>query len=295
MSSWPAPTGAGQANGQEANSQSQNGPDSDGDDAGSEGKAKGFTLLDVVREVKPTVLIGVSGQGGAFTEPVVREMSRHCARPTVLPLSNPSRLAEARPEDINVWSDGRALIATGSPFPAVPRVHVAGAGAADGGSARYTVAESNNALGFPGLAGGVILAQSPRLSDTMIVAGVDAIAGLSPALLGDPGDALLPDLTDVRNVSMKVAAAVALAARREGLARAELPDSLEEIEGLARRRAWEPLYRELRPGGSEGEGEEEEEEVVVEKKEKAERTPGWEEVAGREPGLAQRAQGARQW
>lgn len=202
----------------------------------------GFPLLDVVRQVKPTVLIGVSGQGGAFTEAVVREMSKHVERPAILPLSNPSRLSEARPDEINEWSHGRALIATGSPFPPVPIPN---------SSKMYTVAESNNALGFPGLGAGVILSRAKHLTDGMIVAGVDAIASLSPALT-DPDASLLPDLTDMRNVSMKVAAAVALAAKHEGLARAkDLPDSLDDMEQYARHCAWEPLYRELRPADPE--------------------------------------------
>lgn len=202
----------------------------------------GFTLFDVVKQVKPTILIGVSGQGGSFTEQVVGEMSKHVERPAIFPLSNPSRLSEARPDEINEWSHGRALIATGSPFPPVP---------IPDSNRLYTVAESNNALGFPGLAGGSVLAEAKHLTDSMIVAGVDAIASLSPALT-DPDASLLPDLTDMRNVSMKVSAAVALAAKREGIARAkDLPDTLEEMEERARSRAWEPLYRELRPADPE--------------------------------------------
>lgn len=203
----------------------------------------GFSLLEVVRQIHPTVLIGVSGQSGAFSEEVVREMSAHCAQPAIFPLSNPSRLAEARPDDINKWSCGKALIATGSPFPAV---------AVPNSDRMYPIAESNNALAFPGLAGGVTLSRSPQLSKGMIVAGVDAIASLSPALR-DPMAALLPDLVDIRAVSMKVSAAVALAAKEEGLATVPLPDTLEEMERFARHRAWRPLYRELRPDTSHAE------------------------------------------
>ncbi|KDN47163.1 hypothetical protein K437DRAFT_255954 [Tilletiaria anomala UBC 951] len=199
---------------------------------------EGFSLLDVVKNAKPTILIGVSGQHGTFNEQVVKEMCKHCKRPAIFPLSNPSRLSEGVPAQISEWSNGKALMATGSPFDPVDIL---------GKERKYIVAESNNAMFYPALGLGVVVAKANRVSDALIVAGVEALASLSPALK-DPEDALLPDLHDVRNISMKVAAAVVRAAQQEGTAQAKgLPETLEGLEEYIRDRAWEPLYRELRP------------------------------------------------
>ena len=156
--------------------------------AWSEGGPPG--LAEVVARVRPTMLIGTSTQAGAFTEDIVREMAAHTPRPLILPLSNPTSKAEARPEDVLVWTEGRALVATGSPFP---RVTV--------GGTLFTIAQANNALVFPGLGLGVVVAQATRITDSMIVAAADAVARLSDASsLGAP---LLPGIDELRKVSAR--------------------------------------------------------------------------------------------
>ncbi|SGY68951.1 BQ5605_C004g02933 [Microbotryum silenes-dioicae] len=229
------------------------------DESEVEGWAKdahsGISLLEVVKQAKPTVLIGCSGMSNAFTEEVrsmarfrglepdliwpnsmaqiVREMSKNCDRPCIFPLSNPTHLAEANPSDLNEWSNGRALIATGSPFPLVKNV-------TDG--KMYKTAESNNALVYPGLALGVILSKASALTDSMITAGVTALAELAPAL-NNPNESLLPPLKDLRSVSVKIATAVANQARAERLAKTHTDRDWTEEE--CRLKQWDPVYRPL--------------------------------------------------
>ncbi|KDE08665.1 hypothetical protein MVLG_01124 [Microbotryum lychnidis-dioicae p1A1 Lamole] len=207
------------------------------DESEVEGWAKdahsGISLLEVVKQAKPTVLIGCSGMSNAFTEEIVREMSKNCDRPCIFPLSNPTHLAEANPSDLNEWSNGRALIATGSPFPLVKNV-------ADG--KMYKTAESNNALVYPGLALGVILSKASALTDSMITAGVTALAELAPAL-NNPNESLLPPLKDLRSVSVKIATAVANQARAERLAKTHTDRDWTEEE--CRLKQWDPVYRPL--------------------------------------------------
>lgn len=142
-----------------------------------------ITLADVVANVKPTMLIGTSTHTGAFTEDIVRQMASTAMRPIIMPLSNPTSKAEAVPEDLIRWSDGRALVATGSPFP--PVTH---------GGHTYTIAQANNALVFPGLGLGVAVVHARRVSEGMIAAAANAIAALTD--LASPGAALLPPMTD---------------------------------------------------------------------------------------------------
>ncbi len=195
--------------------------------AWSEGGPPG--LAEVVARVRPTMLIGTSTQAGAFTEDIVREMAAHTPRPLILPLSNPTSKAEARPEDVLVWTEGRALVATGSPFP---RVTV--------GGTLFTIAQANNALVFPGLGLGVVVAQATRITDSMIVAAADAVARLSDAAsLGAP---LLPGIDELRKVSAAVAVAVAVAAERDGVARAALDDPIQQVH----RAMWRPEYPRIR-------------------------------------------------
>ena len=127
-------------------------------------------LAEVVRQAHPTMLIGTSTQPGAFTEAIVAEMAAHVARPVIMPLSNPTSHAEARPADLIAWTGGRALIATGSPFEPVSYQGM-----------RYEIAQANNALIFPGLGLGVTVARARRVSDGMLAAAADALAGLSDA------------------------------------------------------------------------------------------------------------------
>ncbi|KAL9068902.1 MAG: hypothetical protein Q9161_005874 [Pseudevernia consocians] len=189
-------------------------------------------LLSVIKEVKPHVMIGTSTKPKAFTEEVVKEMSKHVERPIIFPLSNPTRLHEADPKDINEWSKGKALIATGSPFPPV-----------EYNGKKYEVAECNNSTAFPGICLGAVLCRSRLLSDKMLVAAVKAIAAQSPALK-DPDKGLVPDVIDVREISVHVANAVIKQAIEEGLAtEKEIPEVDEDLEEWIREQMWEPRYR----------------------------------------------------
>jgi malate dehydrogenase (oxaloacetate-decarboxylating) len=185
----------------------------------------GRTLADVVKGVRPTMLIGTSTQGGAFTEQIAREMAAHVERPVIMPLSNPTSKAEAVPADLLRWTDGRALVATGSPFR--PVVH---------GGVTHRIAQANNALVFPGLGLGVAVAQASRLSDNMLAAAADAVASLSDAAA--PGAPLLPPVDDLRLVSATVAVAVARAAMDDGLAQRQLDDPIQQVHQAM----WQPEY-----------------------------------------------------
>ncbi|BDD60511.1 hypothetical protein MAP00_005633 [Monascus purpureus] len=197
-------------------------------------EAEGRDLFSVVKEVKPHVLIGMSTKPNAFTENVVREMAQHVERPIIMPLSNPSRLHEAQPQDISDWTGGRALIATGSPFPPVER-----------NGEKYEIAECNNSTAFPGIGLGVVLSRARLLSDKMLVAAVMALASRAPAL-EDPKRPILPDVEDVRGISVEVAKGVIKCAVREGLAQEEgIPASDQELEQWVRVQMWEAKYRPL--------------------------------------------------
>jgi malate dehydrogenase (oxaloacetate-decarboxylating) len=194
--------------------------------AGSDGKS----LADVVANVHPTMLIGTSTQARAFTEAIVKDMAAHVERPIVMPLSNPTSRAEAVPEDLIRWTGGRALVATGSPFPSV---------AYEGRS--YRIAQANNALVFPGLGLGVTVSRSHRISDGLITAAADAVARLSEATA--PGTPLLPPVEDLRTVSAAVAIAVAVAARDEGLAQVAVDDPVQQVHQAM----WRPEYPDFEP------------------------------------------------
>jgi len=190
---------------------------------------RGFTLAEVVRRVHPTVLIGCSGQTGAFTAEVIREMAQGTPRPVILPLSNPTALSEAVPENLVEWSDGRALIATGSPFD--PVLH-------DGVS--YTIGQANNAIIFPGLGLGAIVTRARVISDAMFVAAASALADMvDPSTLGA---AILPSVSALREVSRTVAIAVGEQAAREGLVRAQISDLAHAIDAAT----WQARYRTIR-------------------------------------------------
>jgi len=185
-------------------------------------------LLDVVKNARPTVLIGVSGQPGMFTEDVARTMASAVERPVIFPLSNPVSRSEATPADLLRWTNGRALIGTGSPFPPVE---------IDG--KQFTVDQTNNAYIFPGVGLGVLAVKARRVSDGMFVAAAKALAGVSQALRNADAN-LLPPVHDLRSVAITVAAAVARQARTEGLCDA-FDDSA--LEGLIAQKMWEPIYR----------------------------------------------------
>jgi malate dehydrogenase (oxaloacetate-decarboxylating) len=182
-------------------------------------------LAEVVARSRPTMLIGTSTQPGAFTEAIVTEMAAHVRRPIIMPLSNPTSHSEARPADLIAWTEGRALIATGSPFEPVPYRGVS-----------YQIAQANNALIFPGLGLGVTVSRARRISDGMLAAAARALADLSEP--DTPGAPVLPPVTSLRAVSAAVAAAVARAAQAEGLAGVALDDP----DGQVRRAMWVPAY-----------------------------------------------------
>ena len=190
-----------------------------------------YALADVVANVHPTMLIGTSTQTGAFTHDIVKEMASHVERPIIMPLSNPTSKCEALPEDVLAWTEGRALVATGSPFEPVWF-----------GGRSYEIAQANNALVFPGLGLGVSVSKARRISAGMLAAAADAVAGLSNATR--PGSALLPPVDNLRLVSATVAVAVVEAAVSEGLAQVEVPDPI----GMVQAAMWRPEYPTIEPG-----------------------------------------------
>ncbi|MGL5345544.1 MAG: NAD-dependent malic enzyme [Plesiomonas sp.] len=190
-----------------------------------------ISLMDVVRNAKPTVLIGVSGQPGLFTEEIIREMHAHCARPIVMPLSNPTSRVEARPEDVIRWTDGAALVASGSPF--APVLHA---------GTTYAVAQCNNSYIFPGIGLGVIASGARRVTDNMLMAASRALADRSP--LANHGEgSLLPCLSEIQELSKYIALKVAKAAQFDGVA-VQTPD--EALEHNIEQNFWNAEYRQYK-------------------------------------------------
>ncbi len=192
------------------------------------GDGNGADLAEVVRRIKPTMLIGASTASGSFTETIIREMSDHTERPIIFALSNPRALAEANPADLISWTEGRALIATGSPFPPVTWKGVT-----------YVIAQVNNAMLYPGLGLGAIVARASRISDGMFVAAANAVSSL--VTVHQPGASLLPHIDDLRGVSATVAVAVAEAAEAEGLAQVKFDDIVQQVQDAM----WQPEYRQI--------------------------------------------------
>ncbi|WP_413110206.1 NAD-dependent malic enzyme [Thaumasiovibrio sp. DFM-14] len=188
----------------------------------------GISLIDVMRNAKPTVLIGVSGVPGLFSEDVIKEMYAHCEKPIVFPLSNPTSRVEATPEDIIRWTDGNALVATGSPFEPVSY-----------NGKRFPIAQCNNSYIFPGIGLGVLAVNATRVTDEMLMEASRALAECSPMALSGEG-ALLPPLEDIHHVSKHIAFAVAKQAMLQGKASKNTDERLKEkIE----QNFWKPLYR----------------------------------------------------
>lgn len=207
----------------------------------SEWKDKDTDLLSVVKTVRPNVLIGTSTVPGAFTEEVVKAMAEHHSRPIILPLSNPTRLHEAKPADILKWTDGKALIATGSPFPPVK-----GPWGDNGSEVTINVAECNNSVVFPGIGLGCILSGAKHLTDRMLVSAVRGVSSLSPAL-DDSTAPLLPGVASVKDVSVRIARNVIQTAVEEGEATQEdIPEDEKDLEEWIREQMWEPKYRPLK-------------------------------------------------
>jgi malate dehydrogenase (oxaloacetate-decarboxylating) len=186
-----------------------------------------ISLLDVVRNAKVTVLAGVSAQAGAFTEEIVREMARHTDRPVILPLSNPTSKSEAIPADVLRWTDGRALVGSGSPFPPVE---------VNGKMVR--ISQINNSYIFPGLALGILASKARRVTDNMIMAAAKTLASLSPAR-NDKDEALLPPIGDSRKVGLVVGEAVAHQAIADGVAD---PADGESMRERINAYVWEAAY-----------------------------------------------------
>ncbi|ASI80784.1 oxaloacetate-decarboxylating malate dehydrogenase [Bacillus pacificus] len=198
----------------------------------SEWKQNGVIgLAEVVKHVKPTILIGTSTVAGAFKEEIVKEMASHVERPIILPMSNPTPLAEAKPADLIKWTEGRALVATGSPFEPVTYNGVT-----------YVIGQSNNALIFPGLGLGTIVVRASVMTDGMFAAAAEAVASMVDT--SQPGAPILPEVEELRNISEMVAIEVAKVAVAEGVARENLSDN--DIKIAVKEAIWEPEYRQIK-------------------------------------------------
>jgi len=192
------------------------------------GDGDGIGLAEVVRRVNPTMLIGTSTVPGSFTEAIVKDMAAHVERPILFALSNPAARAEANPADLITWTDGRALVATGSPFAPITYKGVT-----------YAVAQVNNAMLYPGLGLGAIVARAGRISDGMFGAAAGAVSSL--VAVRQPGASLLPHIDDLRSVSATVALAVVEAAEAEGLAAVKAGDIVQQVQDAM----WQPEYRRI--------------------------------------------------
>ncbi len=191
-------------------------------------------LLDVVKNAKPTVLIGVSGRAGAFTEDAVRAMAASVERPVIFPLSNPTSRSEATADQIIAWTDGRALIGTGSPFAPVTWA-----------GRTIPIDQTNNSYIFPGMGLGILASGARRVTDAMFMAAGKTVAALSPTV-ADKGGRLLPPVSQMRATSFAVAVAVARQAVADGVA----PACAEaDLDGRIRAYMWEPHYRPYRKIG----------------------------------------------
>ena len=188
-------------------------------------------LMDVISNTEANILIGVSGKPGLFTEEVIRQMLAGCPRPIILPLSNPSQHVEAHPQDVVAWTDGKAIVATGSPFEEVEH----------NGEA-FEISQCNNSYVFPGVGLGVISCKARLVSDEMLMVASTTLAELSPGQ-EDQSSAVLPPLTALPQISRKIAFAVAKTAIAQDLAR-EMTD--DELLASIERNFWTPIYREYR-------------------------------------------------
>lgn len=184
-----------------------------------------ISLLDVVRNAGITALVGTSAQAGAFTEDIVRAMASHTPRPIIFPLSNPTSCAEATPADLLHWTEGRAIVGTGSPFPPV-----------EVNGKLIPIAQTNNSYIFPGLALGILVSRARRVTDGMVMAAAKALAQLSPAL-EDKDGRLLPPIAESRKVGLIVAEAVGRQAIAEGVAGIS-----SDLTAALKAYVWEPVY-----------------------------------------------------
>jgi malate dehydrogenase (oxaloacetate-decarboxylating) len=184
-------------------------------------------LADVIGQIKATILIGLSTVGGAFLEPIVREMARKVDRPIIFPLSNPTSKSEAKAEDLILWTDGRALVASGSPFAPVSFK-----------GRKIPIAQCNNVYIFPAMGLAVVASGARRVTEPMMLAAARALGANSPALK-DPSASLLPPLPDIRRVAADIAVAVGIEAQRDGVA----PNlSEDELRRRVQETQWTPIY-----------------------------------------------------
>lgn len=194
-----------------------------------------ISFLDTVKHAQPTILVGVTGQAGAFTEEIIRAMASNVERPIIFPLSNPTSRAEATAADVVAWTEGRALIATGSPFDPVPFE-----------GREIPIAQCNNSYIFPAMGLGILASGATRVTDEMFMAAALALRDGSPALK-DPNASLLPRLEDIRKIARHIAIEVALAAQENGVApkitQAETEQRIDDT-------AWTPAYPELKAVGA---------------------------------------------
>lgn len=185
-----------------------------------------ITLLDVVVNAKPSMIVGVCGQGGAITKEIVLEMARHHKRPIIFPLSNPTTKAECTPDEVFEWTKGQGIVATGSPFP--PVVYE---------GKTHFISQCNNVYIFPGLGLGSIAVKASKVTDGMILAAMRTLSNLSP-VLESPNGSLFPKIEEVRAASLKIALAVAKKACEEGVSTYKE----SECEKLIAARFWDPHY-----------------------------------------------------
>lgn len=186
-----------------------------------------ITLQDVINNVHPTLLIGTSGQPNVFTEQIVREMAKHVDRPVIFPLSNPTQRSEAKPEFLMRWTDGKAIVGTGSPFDPITK-----------NGKPFRVDQTNNSYIFPGMGLGLIAVKAKLVTDNMFMVAAKALANCSPAKKDHDAN-LLPPLTELRKVAFEIAVAVAKEVIKEGLGEFNSDMSIEEyIKSLM----WEPVY-----------------------------------------------------
>jgi malate dehydrogenase (oxaloacetate-decarboxylating) len=191
-------------------------------------EGQGYSLAEVVRRVKPTMLIGASECTGIISEPIVRLMAQQTPRPVIFTFSTPATQTEASPADLIAWTDGRALVASGAAFAPVTRKGVT-----------YVIAHANPARLYPGICLGAVTSQAAMISSGMIFAAASALSSM--VVVRQPGASLLPHIDDLRSVAVTVAAAVAEAAQLEGLARVHLRDVVQEVKDAM----WQPEYRRL--------------------------------------------------
>ncbi len=190
-----------------------------------------MTLMDVVCHAHPTVLIGVTGQPGLFSEAIIRGMYKYCKLPIIMPLSNPTSRVEARPEDIIEWTEGNAIVATGSPFnPVIYK------------GKEYPVAQCNNVYIFPGIGLGCLASRATRITENMLITASRTLASFSP-MKSNKDSPLLPDINNIQEVTKAIAFSVGIAAQRDGVA-IRIPEEslLRKIDEIF----WHPQYRQYR-------------------------------------------------